>query len=125
MNISKRSWLIAGAAGALVLVPAGVSFAVANATDATPAPITDRFQPRADAGGYGANVAPGRGAGQVQGRAGNQFGDTDRAQDQTRDRDRDRDQIRDPENCDGDGPIGQGPPTGTSGGMMGGRGGGR
>ncbi len=135
MNITKRTWLIAGAASALVLVPAGVSFAVVSAADDTPAAIADRIQARVDApAAVGADRAPGRPGGQATnqaggqraGRAGNQLGATDRLQDQTGSRD--RDQIRDPEYCGDDGPIGQGPPGSpdTSGpGMMGGRGPGR
>ena len=135
--ISKRTWAITGAAAALVLVPAGVSYAVTSAADNTPS--VERFQPRqfqqapnagpvggmygnGNGNGY-ADQAPGRQAQdrQAQGRGPAAAQGGNQARDFTRDQA--RDQVRDPGNCDGSGPGG-GTQAGNfsgRGGMMGGR----
>jgi hypothetical protein len=105
MSISTRTWAIIGGAAALVIVPAGVTFAVVAAHDEFRPGISQR--------------APARegqqdDSGMMRGGA---FGNADRAGT------RDQIQARDGSNCDGDGPIGQ---TGNHDqwgpGMMGGRG---
>ncbi len=138
--ISKRTWAIAGGAAALILVPAGVSYAVTSASDNTP--TIERFQPRqfqqapnagpvggmyGNGNGY-ADQAPGRQAQdrqaqdrQAQGRGPAAAQGGTQARDFTRDQA--RDQVRDPGNCDGSGPGG-GTQAGNfsgRGGMMGGR----
>jgi hypothetical protein len=135
---TTRTWAITGAAAALILVPAGVSYAVTSASDNTP--TVERVQGRqvqqaaynGPAGGmYGngyTDQAQGRGRGQSAGQGGDQLRNQvrDPAQNQSRDvtRDQVRDQVRDPSNCDGDGPVGAGPQSSNNsgrGGMMGGR----
>ncbi|NYI42569.1 hypothetical protein [Demequina lutea] len=154
--IKTRTWAIAGASAALILVPAGVSYAVTSASDGTQPTVTERVQAReqlhADqqvnygtpAGGmYGAangNQVQSQAGNQAQSQAGNQAQSQagDQTQNQTRNQVRDpaqdpsgdqtrdqvRDQLRDTANCDGNGPIGDGPQVGVGagqGGMMGGR----
>ena len=122
MDNTKRGWLIAGAAAALVLVPAGVSLAVTNTADGGVPRDAYRIQaPINNPAGNGPNTAAGRAGGQYGGQNGAGNGIQDRTRDQ------DRDQVRDPSYCGDDGPIGQGPPQDrTNGpGMMGGRGPGR
>ncbi len=128
---STRTWAITGAAAALILVPAGASYAVISASENTPTTI-ERVQARQ--GQQSAYNGP------AGGTYGNGYGDQaqDRSGDQLRNQVRDpaqhasgdstraqgRDQLRDPSNCDGSGPTGMGPQTGAAsgrGGMMGGR----
>lgn len=137
--ITTRTWAIAGAAAALILVPAGVSYAVTSATDDTPTTPIERVQAwdqlRVDRPvnhGPAAGVMN-RGAAPSQARA--QSGDQARiqARDQVRDpaqdpsrsaaRDQVREQLRDTTHCDGDGPIGVGPQAGGNAGRGGGMGG--
>lgn len=105
MKVSNRVWAIIGGAAALVIVPAGVTFAMVAAHDEFRPGITER--------------AP-AGAGQQDHSGmmwGERFGSSSRAGN------RDQTQARDGSYCDGDGPIGQagnGDEWGP--GMMGGRG---
>jgi len=122
--ITKRTWAITGAAAALILVPAGTAYAVTTASDDALPTATERVQVREQARvdqqvNYGTSVGGMYGSGHG-----------DQTQNQPRDQVRDqvRDQRRDTENCDGDGPMGDGPHAGDDaghGGMMGGRGSGR
>ncbi len=134
--ITKRTWAIAGVAAALILVPASASYAVVTATDNPPPTATERVQLRQDhQANYGGTVGGMFGTGygdQTQNQNRDQVRDPAQnpSGDYTRDQVRDqlRDQVRDTENCDGDGPIGDGPRAGDNsgrGGMMGGRGSGR
>jgi hypothetical protein len=129
---STRTWAITGAAAALILVPAGVSYAVTSASNNAPTTI-ERVQARqvqqsAYNGTAGGMYGNGNG-GQAQGQqAGDQLRNQvrDPAQHASGDytRNQVRDQLRDPANCDGSGPIGDGPQAGGNagrGGMMGGR----
>lgn len=106
--ITTRTWAIAGASAALILVPAGASYAATTASDGTPPTAIERVQLRQD---HQANYG-GTAAGMYR------SGHGDPAQNPSEDytRDQVRGQLRDTENCDGDGPIGDG--TGR-GGMMG------
>lgn len=138
--ITTRTWAIAGVSAALILVPAGASYAVTTASDNVVPTAFERLQLREQLhvdqlANYGTTAGGAFGAAygdQTQDR------DRDQARDQVRDpaqhpsgdytRDQVRDQLRDIENCDGDGPIGDGPPAGDDagrGGMMGGWGSGR
>ncbi len=126
--ITTRTWAIAGAAAALILVPAGVSYAVTSAADDTPPTAAERVQAR--------EQMPADQQANFGMRAGGAFGAAygDPMRDHMRDqaqglsgdytRDQMRDQLRDTEDCDGDGPIGNGPARADAGrgGMMGGRG---
>lgn len=126
--ITTRTWAIAGAAAALFLVPAGVSYAVTTAADDTPPAPIERVQardqlrvdrPLNDGPAVGPMNRMGGGP-QAQAQGGGQV------RDQTRDQM--RDQMRDTENCDGAGPMGDGPQARSGagrGGMMGGYGSGR
>lgn len=132
---TTRTWAIAGASAALILVPAGASYAVTTASDGTVPTATERVQLRLD---HQANGGPAQGW-----MYGNGYGDQTQARDQVRDpaqdpagdqtRDQVRDQLRDTEDCDGTGPTGDGPlgdgtgplRDGTGRGMMGGYGSGR
>jgi|GEM_PF-1968589 len=130
--ITKRTWAITGAAAALILVPAGTAYAVTTASDDALPTATERVQVREQARvdqqvNYGTSVGGMYGSGhgdQTQNQTRDQVRDP--ARDYTRDQV--RDQLRDTENCDGDGPMGDGPHAGDDagrGGMMGGRGSGR
>lgn len=120
---TTRTWAIAGVSAALILVPAGASYAGTTASGNTPLTAIERVQLRVDRLADCAN-----GGGGAYGAA---YGDQTRsqvrdpAQDPSGDytRDQVRDQLRDTENCDGDGPIGDGPQAGDNAGrgMMGGR----
>ena len=120
----NRTWAIAGAAAALILVPAGAAYAVVTATNDAPPTVTERMQVREQArvdqqANYGTTVG---------GMHGSDYGDQTRDQPRDQARDQARDQFRDTENCDGDGPMGDGPQAGDDaghGGMMGGHGPGR
>lgn len=111
MSITNKTWAIIGGAAALVLVPAGVSYAVVAANDDA-RPAISRPDP---AGARQQDQAPAPRAGQPggmrDGMNGGMRGDTDRVRDQSGDQDRDRDRARDGLNCDGDGPAGT-PPAG-------------
>lgn len=105
MSISNKVWAIIGGAAALVIVPAGVTFAMVAAHDEFRPGISERAPARAGQQGD---------SGMMQG---GMFGGSGRAED------RDRTQGRDGSYCDGDGPIGQaGNGDGRGPGMMGGRG---
>jgi len=131
---TTRTWAIAGVSAALILVPAGASYAVTTASDGALPTAIERLQLREQLhvdqlANYGTTAVGAYGAGY-----GDQTQDRDRDRDQLRDpaqdytRDQVRDRLRDTENCDGDGPIGDGPPAGDDagrGGMMGGYGSGR
>ncbi len=99
MSITNKTWAIIGGAAALVLVPAGVSYAVVAANDDA--------RPTISSPGF---VRAGQ-RDQAQAARGGQYGDTDRYRDRSGDRDRDR--ARDGSNCDGDGPVGT-PPAGDA-----------
>ncbi len=117
---TTRTWAIAGVSAALILVPAGASFAATTASDGTIPTAAERVQLRFD---HLANGGPAQGW-----MYGGGYGDQTQARDQV------RDQLRDTEDCDGTGPTGTGPVgdgtgplrDGTGrGGMMGGYGSGR
>lgn len=134
--ITTRTWAIAGVSAALILVPAGASYAVTTASDDGVPAAVERVQAREQLHAdqqtdYGMRAGGAFGAG---------YGDQtrDHMRDQMRDpaqapsgdytRDQMRDQLRDTEDCDGDGPIGDGLRAGDDGGrggMMGGHGSGR
>ncbi len=113
---TTRTWAIAGVSTALILGTAGASYAIPTGSDGTCPNGVEReqfLQERQDH--YGGPAGGMYGAG---------YGD----QTGTQTRDQVRDQLRDTENCDGDGPIGDGPPAGDDagrGGMMRGSGSGR
>jgi hypothetical protein len=107
MSISAKVWAIIGGAAALVIVPAGITFAVVAAHDEFRPGITERAPARAtQQGNYGMMH-------------GGMFGNADRTGV------RDQVQARDGSNCDGDGPVGTPPSNTTRGygpGMMNGSG---
>lgn len=114
--ITPRTWTIAGAAAALILVPAGVAYAVTAATDDTPPAFMEREQARdqlrMDRQGVGGFAI------------GPMHRDADDRQGGEQMRDQMREHMRDADHCDGEGPWGDGPRTGDDdwrGGMMGGR----
>ena len=97
---TTRTWAIAGVSAALILGTAGASYAIPTGSDGTCPNGIEREQ-------------------LLQERQDN-YGD--QTQNQV------RDQLRDTEDCDGDGPIGDGPLAGDDagrGGSMGGYGSGR
>lgn len=107
---TTRTWAIAGVSAALILGTAGASYAIPTGSDGTCPHGIEReqlLQERQD--NYGGPAGGTYGAG---------YGD----QTGNHTRDQVRDQLRDTENCDGDGPIGDGS---RAGGMMGGYGSGR
>jgi hypothetical protein len=105
MNISNKALAIIGAAAALVVVPAGVTFAMVAAHDEFRPGITERAPARAGQQDESGMMR------------GGMFGNADRAGT------RDQIQARDGSNCDGDGPQGQGGTDNDWGrGMMGGYG---
>ena len=124
--ITTRTWAIAGASAALILVPAGASYAATSASDGTPPTAIERVQLRHDhQANYGGTAAGMYGSGhgdQTQNQARDQVRDPAQNPSGDHTRDQVRDQLRDTENCDGDGMMGDG--TGR-GGMMGGHGSGR
>lgn len=109
---TTRTWAIAGVSAALILGTAGASYAIPTGSDGTCPNGIEReqlLQERQDNYGGAAGGAYGAAYG-------------DQTQNQV------RDQLRDTEDCDGDGPIGDGPPAGDDagrGGSMGGYGSGR
>ena len=105
MSISNRALAIIGGAAALVIVPAGVTFAMVAAHDEFRPGVTERAPARASQQDDSGMMR------------GGMFGNADRT------RDRDQTQARDGSSCDGDGPIGRAGGGDQRGpGMMGGRG---
>ncbi|HEX7589447.1 MAG TPA: hypothetical protein VF362_00525 [Demequinaceae bacterium] len=105
MTVSNKVWAIIGGAAALVIVPAGVTFALVAAHDEFRPGITERAPARAGQQGDSGMMQGGMFGG--SGRAGN----------------RDRGQGRDGSYCDGDGPQGRATDNADRGrGMMGGYG---
>ncbi len=105
MNISNKALAIIGGAAALIIVPAGVSYAVVASHDDFRPGIAQRAPARA-----GQQDGSGMTRGGMVGNAG-------------RAGTRDQIQARDGSNCDGDGPIGRAGSNDQWGpGMMGGRG---
>ncbi len=129
---TTRTWAIAGVSAALILGTAGASYAIPTGSDGTCPNGIEReqlLQERRDNYGGPGGGAYGAGYGD---QTGTQTRDQvrDPAQDPSGDyaRDQVRDRLRDTEDCDGDGPVGDGPPAGDDagrGGMMGGYGAGR
>jgi hypothetical protein len=129
---TKRTWAVAGVSAALILGTAGASYAIPTGSDGTCPNGIEReqlLQERQDNHGGHAGGAYGVGYGdQTQNQVRDQVQDLsgDYARDQVRDQA--RDQLRDTEDCDGDGPIGDGPLAGDNagrGGSMGAYGSGR
>lgn len=129
---TTRTWAIAGVSAALILGTAGASYAIPTGSDGTCPNGIEREQLLQERqANYGVPAGGMYGAGYGD-QTHNQTRDQvrDPAQDPSGDytRDQVRDQLRDTENCDGDGPIGDGPQAGENagrGGMMGGPGSGR
>ena len=111
MSITNKTWAIIGGAAALVLVPAGVSYAVVAANDDPRPAISSPGFPRAGQQDQAPAARGGQYGGMRGGMNGGMHGDTDRLRDQSGDQDRDR--ARDGSNCDGDGPLGT-PPAGDA-----------
>jgi hypothetical protein len=105
MKVSNTVWAIIGGAAALVIVPAGVTFAMVAAHDEFRPRITERAPVRA---GQQDDSGMMRGG---------MFGGANRAGN------RDQTQARNGSSCDGDGPQGRAGDSADRGrGMMGGRG---
>jgi hypothetical protein len=111
MSITNKTWAIIGGAAALVLVPAGVSYAVAAANDDARPAISRPDLARAGQQDQAPAERAGQYGGMRGGMDGGMHGDTARLRDQSGDQDRDR--ARDGSNCDDDRRVGT-PPAGDT-----------